>query len=198
MNQTAVGKPMNRVDGPFKVTGTAHYSAEFPLDKVAHAVALTSTIARGRINALDTRAAEAVPGLLSIITHLNAPSLKPVPTFSGGGSAAENRLPLQEPVIHHSGQYIGIVIAETLEQATYAAELVRVTYDEETPLVEIEQGETFAPKAVLLNRQTMNAAILSRGWPRLKYELKKLILRPSSTIIRWNPMQPWLLGKATA
>ena len=45
----AVGKPVNRVDGRLKVTGTATFSAEYPLPGLLHAVLVQSTIARGKI-----------------------------------------------------------------------------------------------------------------------------------------------------
>ncbi|MBD2084166.1 xanthine dehydrogenase family protein molybdopterin-binding subunit [Coleofasciculus sp. FACHB-542] len=144
----AVGKPINRVDGRLKVTGGARYSAEIPLENLAYAVTIGSAIARGRIKSIDTRAAEQSPGVLGILTHLNPPKLRPVPTLFGGGAAAENRLVLQEAVVHHIGQHIGVVIADTLENATHAASLVRVDYDAETPVVEMEKAQTYAPKSV--------------------------------------------------
>lgn len=146
----AVGKPMDRVDGRLKVTGSARYSAEIPQPNLAHAVIIGSVIARGQIESIDTQAAQASPGVLSILTHLNVPKLLPVPTFAANGPAAENRLPLQEATVHHSGQHIGVVIADTLEHAQYAATLVRVTYKEETPLTEMEKerARAYAPKMV--------------------------------------------------
>lgn len=71
----AIGKPMDRVDGRLKVTGAALYAAEFPLKNMAHAVAVQSTISRGRITNIDTSAAQNSPGVLAVITHLNAPKL---------------------------------------------------------------------------------------------------------------------------
>jgi xanthine dehydrogenase YagR molybdenum-binding subunit len=144
----AVGKPIDRVDGRLKVTGGARYSAEIPVENPAYAVSIGSAIACGRIKSIDTRAAEQSPGVLSILTHLNAPKLRPVPTLFGGGAAAENRLVLQEAVVHHVGQHIGVVIADTLENATHAASLVRIDYDVETPVLEMEKAQAYTPKSV--------------------------------------------------
>ena len=144
----AVGKPLNRVDGKLKVTGGAHYTADFPLKNLAYAVCLSSTVARGRIQSIDTKAAEKLPGVLGIITHENAPKLQPVELLAKGGQAAEKRQPLQDPVVHHSGQHIGVVIANTLELATYAASLVSVTYESQTPIVNFARAEAFEPEAV--------------------------------------------------
>jgi xanthine dehydrogenase YagR molybdenum-binding subunit len=72
---SAIGKPMDRTDGRLKVTGAARYAAEFPMENLAHAVVVRSTIARGRIQSIDTSAAEKSAGVLAVITHLNAPKL---------------------------------------------------------------------------------------------------------------------------
>ena len=69
------GQPINRVDGRLKVMGEAHFSAEFPFDNIAHAVIIGSAIAKGRIQNIDVSAAENAPGVLSVITHRNAPKL---------------------------------------------------------------------------------------------------------------------------
>jgi xanthine dehydrogenase YagR molybdenum-binding subunit len=135
----SVGKPLDRVDGRLKVTGGARYSAEIPQENLAHAVIISSAIARGRIKSIDTSAAEKSPGVLGIVTHLNAPKLKPVAGFAVNGPAAENRLPLQDAVVHHSGQHLGVVIADTLERAKYAASLVRVEYEAHSPLTQMER-----------------------------------------------------------
>ncbi|NEQ24853.1 MAG: xanthine dehydrogenase family protein molybdopterin-binding subunit, partial [Microcoleus sp. SIO2G3] len=72
---STIGQPLNRVDGHLKVTGAARYAAEFPFEQIAHAVVVKSTIAKGRISAIDTTQSESASGVLSVITHLNAPRL---------------------------------------------------------------------------------------------------------------------------
>ncbi|GAA6621035.1 xanthine dehydrogenase family protein molybdopterin-binding subunit [Scytonema sp. NUACC26] len=139
--EQVVGKPINRVDGRLKVMGAARYSAEFPFENLAHAVLLQSTIAKGRIVNINTTDAENAYGVLCVITHLNAPKLN---EFEGGnplkGKPGEKFVPLQSDQVYYDGQNIGIVVAETLEQAKHAASLVTVTYEEEQPTIEIEQG----------------------------------------------------------
>ena len=71
----AIGEPLSRVDGPAKVTGAASYAAEFALPDLAYGAIVQSTIAKGRITAIDTAAAERAPGVLAVITHANAPKL---------------------------------------------------------------------------------------------------------------------------
>ncbi|HST53110.1 MAG TPA: xanthine dehydrogenase family protein molybdopterin-binding subunit [Pyrinomonadaceae bacterium] len=143
-----IGRPLDRVDGRLKVTGGAHYAVEFPVENMAHAVLVGSTIANGSIKSIDTSAAERAPGVLHVMTHENAPRLKPVSTNPAEGDAAARRVPLQSPTIYYSGQYVALVVAETLEQARHAGELLRVTYDEQPPAIDMERerSKAVAPK----------------------------------------------------
>src|SRR4051794_17007818 len=70
-----IGKPLDRIEGRLKVTGGARYAAEFKHEGMTYGVLVMSTIANGRMRSIDTRAAEAQPGVLAVITHLNAPRL---------------------------------------------------------------------------------------------------------------------------
>ena len=125
-----VGSPVSRLDGRFKVSGTATFAAEFPLDGMVYAALAFSTIARGRITALDIAAAEAAPGVVLVMTHLNAPRMKPLPYFlAAGKAAAGDNLPImQDDQVHWNGQPIAVVLAETQEQADHAVSLIRATY----------------------------------------------------------------------
>ncbi|BCL78602.1 acylaldehyde oxidase [Ktedonobacteria bacterium brp13] len=129
--QPFVGQPLDRVDGRLKVTGMARYPAEFPMDQLAHAVIVQSTVALGHIKEIDTRAAEAAPGVLAVLTYLNAPSTIPLESASAA--------PLQNNRILYHGQHVAVIIAETLEQATFAATLVSIDYEEETPLLHFDE-----------------------------------------------------------
>lgn len=134
-----IGKPLDRTDGRAKVTGQARYAAEARVDNLAHCIAFTSTIAKGRIADIDTSAAEASPGVLKVITHKNAPTLKDLVRGTKGvtGQAGQTHLPLQDDKVRYAGQYIGLVIAETLAQAQHAASLVKVKYaDVERPVID--------------------------------------------------------------
>src|SRR5258705_5470259 len=121
----SVGLPMDRVDGPLKVTGRARYSAEFPTPNVAYAVIVTSTVPVGRIIAMDTAAAEAVPGVIRVMTHRNTPKL---PMKEAGMITTKSLSLMQDDVVHYNGQPIALVVAESLEQAQDAASLVKVRY----------------------------------------------------------------------
>jgi xanthine dehydrogenase YagR molybdenum-binding subunit len=130
----AIGQPLDRRDGHAKVTGQATFAAEWPLKNISHAVIVTSTIAVGRIKEMDTSKAEAAPGVIAVLAYPNAPQMKKTKLFDPGGdgppgSAATDAHILHTDQIFWNGQPVAVVVAETLEQAQYAAELVRVTYD---------------------------------------------------------------------
>ena len=148
----SVGKPLDRVDGRLKVTGGARYAGEFPMPNVAHAVIVTSTIPKGRVVDVDIRAAEALPGVLRVLTPANAPRLPQDPGTPGSGPPRpqERKLALlQDDKVYYNNQPVALAIAETLEQAMYAASLVRVRYQEEKPDLDMIRGEkyAYAPKA---------------------------------------------------
>ena len=127
----AVGAPLPRVDGPAKVTGGARYAAEFHPDGLAYAATHDSTIPAGRIAAIDTEAAERAPGVLLVLTHLNADRLAyqaPVERPAVDPVSGEQLHVLQDADIQFSGQPVALVAAATQAQALYAASLVRVTY----------------------------------------------------------------------
>jgi xanthine dehydrogenase YagR molybdenum-binding subunit len=144
MTDESVGKPLDRVDGRLKVTGGARYSAEMPVANVAHGVLIMSTIAKGRIAAMDTQEAQSLPGVRLILTPFNATKLPAPPAaqparFSYNPAAGLSLL--QDDRVYYNNQPIGVAVADTLEQATAAARLVRVRYDEETPVLDLQRGE---------------------------------------------------------
>jgi xanthine dehydrogenase YagR molybdenum-binding subunit len=142
-----IGKPIDRVDGPLKVSGRAKYSADFKPDgDMAYGALVMSTIASGRIQNIDAAAAQRVPGVVKVVTHLNAPRLP----FAERREIVDPKKGqvlhvLQTDEIYFSGQPIGVVVAETLEQAQYAADLVKVSYEEKNPVtsVEVELAHAF-------------------------------------------------------
>ena len=129
-----VGADVDRVDGPSKVTGAARYPADFGLENLAHAVLVQSTVAAGRIRRIASAAAEAAPGVLTVITHRNAPRLARAPGGLGIGPPA----PLQDDRVVHHGQHIAVVVAQTLEQAAAAARLVETDYETAEPLLDLD------------------------------------------------------------
>jgi xanthine dehydrogenase YagR molybdenum-binding subunit len=117
-----VGQPVDRIDGPYKTTGTAPYAYDRHdvVPHQAYGYVVGSAIAKGRIASIDLAAAKAAPGVLAIVTADNAGKL-------GKGQYNTAKL-LGGPEIEHYHQAVALVVAETLEQARAAAQLVRVEY----------------------------------------------------------------------
>jgi xanthine dehydrogenase YagR molybdenum-binding subunit len=128
-----IGAPVSRLDGPLKVQGRARFAAEFPMEGLVYAALAYSTVAKGRIATLDTSAAEGAPGVVLVMTHVNAPRMKPASVFLSAEKAGSgDDLPImQDDRIYWNGQPIAIVLAETQEQADYATSLIRATYEAE-------------------------------------------------------------------
>ena len=113
--QTIIGEPVDRVDGPLKVTGAAPYPSDFTFPDLTRAVLVQSTIAAGTIRGIDAATAEAAPGVLAVITHENAPALVEGPMTPLGPSPP---FPLRDHRILHQGQHVAVVVARTREDAS--------------------------------------------------------------------------------
>lgn len=148
-----IGTAVSRVDGPLKVRGAAPFAAEFEESRMVFAAVAYSTIAKGRIRSLDTSEAESAPGVVLVMTHRNAPKMKPTPPFlSSPKACGPSDLPImQDDAIHWNGESVAVVLAETQEQADYAKSLIRVSYEEEHAVVAFEEAKAHArfPESVL-------------------------------------------------
>jgi xanthine dehydrogenase YagR molybdenum-binding subunit len=142
MTAATIGPARSRVDGRLKVTGAAKYAVEFQAPKCAYGWTVESNIAKGKITAIDTKAAQAVPGVLAVLTHLNTPKFQSAPKKEDRGISSgirnEERFPLSDDGVHYAGQYVALVVAETIEQARYAASLIKISYAPEEPLLTME------------------------------------------------------------
>jgi xanthine dehydrogenase YagR molybdenum-binding subunit len=120
-----LGQPLDRVDGPSKVTGRATYAYEYrDAGQPAYGFVVVSSISKGRITAIDTAAAEKAPGVLLVLTHANAPQQ---------GVRSSGTVPqLADDRVLFQGHPVALVVAETFEQARAAAYLVKPSYAAET------------------------------------------------------------------
>ncbi|WP_182422112.1 xanthine dehydrogenase family protein molybdopterin-binding subunit [Aureimonas sp. ME7] len=128
-----VGASVSRIDGPLKVQGEARFAAEFAMSDLAFAAVRYATIPKGRMKRIDTAGAEAAPGVILVMTHRNAPRMKPMPVFGSSQKAAGgNDLPiLQDDRVHWNGQPVALVLAATQEEADHAAALIAIEYEVE-------------------------------------------------------------------
>lgn len=120
---SVVGQPHDRFEARLKTTGTATYAYEYH-DVVPGAVygyILGAAIPRGRIASIDTRRAEAAPGVLAVVSFRNAGPL-------GVGKFYVQRM-LAAPDVEHYHQPVAVVVAETFEQARSASSLIDVAYE---------------------------------------------------------------------
>jgi len=140
---TYVGRPVDRIDGRAKVTGAAEYAADAPVPSALYAVVVQSTVARGRITAFDDAATVAVPGVVLLLTHRNAPKMPVLPfDFVTPLPVPEQLAPLQSPDIAYDGQHVAVVVAETLEAAREGATLLRIRYEAQEPEVGVASART--------------------------------------------------------
>lgn len=108
-----------RPDGPAKLTGAAVYAADTQIEHIAHALLVPAVVPTGRIAEIDTGAASAQPGVLTVLTHRDLPRLQSVPSPPLGQSV----IPLSDDRVYYEGQPVAMVLAETPEQARHAAGL---------------------------------------------------------------------------
>jgi xanthine dehydrogenase YagR molybdenum-binding subunit len=144
-----VGAGVERIDGPAKVRGTAPYAYEQdPGQPIAHLAVVQSTVNRGRISRLDPARAEAMPGVLTVLTPANAPRLS--------GDLASDLPVLQSVEVHYQGQVVAAVVAETSEIAKAAVGAVLVEYAAEAPDVALsaDRPDLYAPEKLMAGFET--------------------------------------------
>ena len=142
--QPMIGGDITRIDGPLKVSGTATYSSDINLPGTLYAVPVCATIAKGRITRLDTAAAAGMPGVRAVYTRENIGKFYRV-SFATDIHIDEKRPPFEDDNIYYYGQYIGVVVADTFEQATAASRVVKVAYESSRPDVRIEMSAEQTP-----------------------------------------------------
>jgi xanthine dehydrogenase YagR molybdenum-binding subunit len=144
---SSIGQPLTRREGVLKTTGTARYAADNHPPGMLYAVLAVSSIARGRVTALDVAAAKAHPGVIAVMTHTNAPKLALDPDAKLHPFMFRMDL-LQNNHVRYANQPIAVVVAETLEAATEGAILLAPHYETEPARVGLDSNESFAPQAV--------------------------------------------------
>ena len=124
-----IGAPVARVESVAKVTGAARFAADEALNGTLHAVLVTTPHSKGRITAIDDTAARKVRGVRLVLTHENMPKLDALKPVSAGGVAQNGVRQLGQADIRFAGEIVAMVVAETMEGARRAAELVDVSVE---------------------------------------------------------------------
>ncbi|SEG91771.1 xanthine dehydrogenase YagR molybdenum-binding subunit [Nonomuraea solani] len=155
-----VGRLVDRVDGPDKVSGAIRYTADHVPEGLAYAVPVPSATAKGRVTGIDTSAASAAPGVLLVMTHENAPEMRPTGAYATlrapVGAAAMSLPILNTDRVHWHGQPVAVVVAGTREQAEHAAGLVVVRYAAEPAVLAMtDEGARTPAHSVLEESRTV-------------------------------------------
>ena len=181
-----VGSAFDRKDGPAKLAGTANYMADFDAARMAYALLVQSTIAKGRIESIDTQRAAAAPGVVLVMTYANAPKLPPVAPKPPGDRALSL---LQTNEVRYNGEPIAVVVAESLEQARAAADLLDVRYAPEQPALDFDSvlASAYAPPQVVHGKT-------DSSWGDAKSALDSAAVKIdhvySTPMENHNPMEP--------
>jgi xanthine dehydrogenase YagR molybdenum-binding subunit len=187
----AIGEAFARRDGERKVRGTATYAYETPVDRPAYAYIVQASVAKGRVTGADTSAAERVAGVLAVLTADNAERL---------ASTDDRELAvLQSREVAFRGQPVGLVVAETSEAVRHAAELIRISYDEQPHDTELrpDSDDLYKPDKVNPSFETdtaegdvaaamASAAVtIDRTYTTAMYHNNPL--EPHATTALWEP-----------
>ncbi|MFA6087563.1 xanthine dehydrogenase family protein molybdopterin-binding subunit [Mucilaginibacter sp.] len=177
---------LSRVDGRAKVTGSARYSAEYKLDGMTYAVLVGSTITKGSIASIDTKAAEKAPGVLAVVTYLNAPKVPGYQVAKNPAKPEAKSGPLKvfyDDKIMLNNHPVAMVIADTFERAQYGASLVKATYNKEA-------HDTKPPKDLSKGTEPWGGKEFSRGtkdaWQNAPIKLEQEYTIPNEF---HNPME---------
>ena len=192
---SAIGRAVDRIDGYAKVTGGARYAADALVAQPLHAVVVQSTIARGRIRAIDESAARAVAGVVDVLTFRNAPRVR-LAEFSWETPFAESLTPLGGEEIFYDGQHVAVVLAETFEAAREGAALLGIDYHSTAAVTQFADATDFETPPEFFGRDAQPR----RGTPEAAFETSPVALdvlyrtpaeshnplEPSATIARWE------------
>lgn len=188
MPDTLIGQPIDRIDGKAKVTGAARYAGDVRAEHPAFGVIVTSTIGRGAITKVDIEAAQEAPGVLLAMSHENAPAQAP---FKQDGEDRHGRPKpqLAEARVHFNGEPVALVVADTFEQATAAARLVKVSYQAEAGLYDLNAGRklAYAPRNMASGKADSSVGNFERGFAEGAAQIDSTYTTPYQS---HNPMEP--------
>lgn len=146
----SIGQPVSRLEGREKVMGTAKYAGEYDATDLLYGYVVNSSVTKGKIKSIDTSEAEALPGVVDIITHKNRPSTAWFDFQYADMDAPPGTVfkPLKDDEIKHNGQPIALVVAETFEMARFAVTKIKVHYETEDFNTDLEAnaGKAREPK----------------------------------------------------
>jgi xanthine dehydrogenase YagR molybdenum-binding subunit len=185
-----LGRPLDRVDGPFKVTGRATYAYEYrDAGQPAYGYVVVSTIGKGRITTIDTQPAENAPGVLLVLTHANAPKQ--------GARSTEAAPQLADDRVLFQGQPVALVVAGSFEEARAAAYLIKPSYAAEPGSHDLEASRPGAavPKTRNGSSPDTNKGDVESAFAAAPVKIDvtyttppqaHAMMEPHATIAQWN------------
>ena len=183
-----IGRPTRRIEGPLKVSGRAPYAYERHdvVEGQLYGYPLVSTIAEGRVTAMDTAVALAAPGVVDVLTVLEQPAMPKPSKFHNGPVYGGDE-------VSHYHQAIGVVVAETFEQARAAAALVKVeyevtkaTYDLEAAWAEVKEDRSEPGSKVGDFDAAFTAAEVTLDQEYRTAAQSHAMMEPHATIADWQ------------
>jgi xanthine dehydrogenase YagR molybdenum-binding subunit len=182
-----IGQPEDRVDGLQKITGKATYSGDFNVEGQAHGVLILSTIPKGRIAHIDASAVHRLPGVLYVMTHLNAPRLPQGGTAGVNPPAGRVLSLLQNDQVHYNREPMALVVAESLDEALAAADQVRIDYEESAAQLDFASAKMSAHSPEKVNGEEADSA---RGSPAVDDADLRLSENYTTPMEHHNPLEP--------
>lgn len=193
--QSPLGARLSRAEGPLKVTGNARYAIEQTLPNMAYGVTVQSTRPAGRVVGIDTSAALALPGVIDVYTPQHPLKLNKPTVYSKGGGATEEFTPLQDDVIRFNGMHLALVVADTFEQATEAASLLKIDYEDAAPILDLNDAKA-TPQVVDAMGATWGDAAAALASAEVKVDVTyttareyNVPLEPHACIASWQDGQ---------
>ncbi|MEU4806182.1 xanthine dehydrogenase family protein molybdopterin-binding subunit [Actinosynnema sp. NPDC023587] len=177
-----LGTTPRRVDGPAKVTGTARYAGDQPVTSPAFAWLVQAEVARGVLTSIDVGRAEALDGVLTVLTPDNAPRL--------ADTDDAELAALQSHDVDFRGQVLAVVVARTPEIARHAASLVRAEVGQRPHDVHLsaDRADLYAPEQVNGGFETDTArGDVAEGLERAAHEVDQTY---TTAWYHNNPMEP--------
>jgi len=124
-----IGVATPRIDGALKVSGAAMYTSDYHFPEMVYAWPVCATVSSGSVNAIDFATAQKMLGVIAVYHRENIGKLYRVPPATGFSMIIdEKRPPFEDDIVRYYGQYVAVVVAQTMEQARAAAENVKVSY----------------------------------------------------------------------
>ena len=183
MKQGVIGKPVSRVDGLAKVTGTAPYAAEYPIEGCLEGVMVTATITKGKVTGIDTASALGRDGVVAVIDD------RRLTARAAQGTAGE--APAQPARdVGYWGQPVAVVVAESYEQARDAAKHLGIDYEKDDEFIlDPEEAESEVQDGATRQGDLAHAMAEAANAADVTYTTKghaSAAMEPHAAIAEWD------------